>query len=631
MIKKLDILIIATFTLIGVFFIFSINQSADTYWHLAIGRQTWQEQKIPSYDKFIYGPENKGFISVEWLADLIYFAFVSALGLKGLVVLRLILAITTLCFLYQTLKLTTSSSKVISATLLVAAYIMATRANDRPEAFSFLLLAFTNYICLNFFLKKKLPAASYLLPVIFLAWPNVHPYALIGLAVFGFTAAFVFTSITFFKEKFSGSPTFVFLLILSLIASLSQYKKLFISLQASQLSALKLTEFTTLKGRILTTDGYQILNQIPIEIYLYFAILIIYVSLVIITLFEKPRTLKSISLSLFYLIVLLLPLKYFRLIPLSVLLSLPYLINIAKRKLPVGQKSFINAAIVPIVIFASLMLGSTFQKEIIGTREKTFVITSNNAPVGVVNRWWTNEFPENAPKIIKTYLNTKRIFSADSWNNYFIWHLPHTQVFADALFYNMTAADMKNEDTISYGSDGWDGLLKSLNVDTVINSQPFTDAYVYTPAYKLPDWRLVYVDDIFILYARGDVIKSLPVDLSKIKPEMSAPLKFTKEDETEAVNELQNLLNFDPKNGFARDQLIIYYMENDVKKAISLANQSRQINPDNPLFSLHLAEIYAKSSDCTRANSFAQEAKTKSFHHPIIDGYADEATKTCPS
>ena len=140
-----------------------------------------------------------------------------------------------------------------------------------------------------------------------------------------------------------------------------------------------------------------------------------------------------------------------------------------------------------------------------------------------------------------------------------------------------------------------------------------------------------------IIFANGGTIHSLPDAIGQVlenhikRGQTELGLKFTKEDETEAVNELQNLLNFDPKNGFARDQLIIYYMENDVKKAISLANQSRQINPDNPLFSLHLAEIYAKSSDCTRANSFAQEAKTKSFHHPIIDGYADEATKTCPS
>ena len=285
MIKKLNILIFSTFILIGVFFTFSINQSADTYWHLAVGRQTWQEQKIPSFDEFIYGPENKNFISVEWLADLVYFAFISNLGLNGLTALRLILAITTLYFLYLTLKLLTTNSKIQSCALLTAAYIMATRSNDRPEAFSYLLLAFINYLCLSFFLKKKLPAASYLLPITFLAWPNVHPYALIGLAVFGFFAALVFTQVTLFKEKFSGASTFIILSALSLIASLVQYKKLFIPLQASQLSALKLTEFTTLKERILTTGGFQVLNQIPIEIYLYLLILLIYAVLILTLLF----------------------------------------------------------------------------------------------------------------------------------------------------------------------------------------------------------------------------------------------------------------------------------------------------------------------------------------------------------
>jgi hypothetical protein len=628
-IKKLDILILSTFILIGVFSIFSINQSGDTYWHLAVGRQTWQEKKIPSYDKFIYGSENKDFISVEWLADLAYFAFVSGLSLNGLIALRLILAIATIYFLYMTLKLFVSNSKIISAALLLAAYIMATRANDRPESFSYLLLAFTNYLCLNFFLKKKLPTVSYLLPLIFLAWPNIHPFTLIGLAVFGFFAILVTPSTITSKKNFPGSINFIFLFILSLALSLAQYQKLFISLKASQLSSLNLTEFTTLKGRILFTHGYQIPNQIPIEIYLYLAILLVYIALTALTLLEKPRTLKSVLLPAFYLLIMLLPLKYFRLIPLSILLSLPYLLVLAKTKLLSARKIYTPIIIASIIVLTVLMLGSSIQKEIIGTREKTFVVTSNNTPVGVVNRWWTSEFPEEAPKIIKGYLNSKRIFSAGSWNNYLIWHLPDTQVFADALFYNITANDMKNEDIITYGKNGWDKLLESLNVDTVINSQPFTDAFSYTPVHILSNWQLVYINNVFILYARNDVIKSLPVDLSKIKPALPSALKFAKEDEKDAIGQLQNLLKFDPKNGFARDQLIIYYLDKDVKKAISLAEESRQVDPSNPIFSLHLAEIYARLNDCTRAKSFADEAKIKSFHHPIIDSYTNDAVKNC--
>lgn len=289
-----------------------------------------------------------------------------------------------------------------------------------------------------------------------------------------------------------------------------------------------------------------------------------------------------------------------------------------------------------LAVLIILTAGSIPNQEVIGSRVNTFVITSTSengqsTPVGVVNRWWANEFPEGAPQILSKYLSTKNLFTDHRWNNFLVWNLPGTKIFANAQSYDRTAQDYDEENILMAGRNGWEKLLEKFNIDTVAKSQPNTMAFVYTPVQNLANWKLIYIDDVYMIYARSDIIKSLPLDLSKIKPELPTALKFAKEDEPEAINELKNLLKFDPKNGFARDQLVIYYMENDVKKAISLANQSKQVDPKSPVFSLHLAEIYAKLNDCTRAKSFADEAKIKSFHHPIISSFADEAIKNCPS
>ena len=90
-------------------------------------------------------------------------------------------------------------------------------------------------------------------------------------------------------------------------------------------------------------------------------------------------------------------------------------------------------------------------------------------------------------------------------------------------------------------------------------------------------------------------------------------------------------MEYDPKNVFARDQLIQYYIdvENDLQKAKTLAQDSRILISTEPKFSLHLATIYARENNCQQAISFKNEILTKSYKHPIYSNLADFATKKC--
>src|SRR3989338_8770119 len=100
-----NLLIIFTFILIAVFFVRVVSPTTDTYWHLSIGRLIWETKHIPFQDPFVYGPANNHFISTEWLAGLIFYGVVKAFGLNGLTLLRLIISLAALFFLYQTLSL----------------------------------------------------------------------------------------------------------------------------------------------------------------------------------------------------------------------------------------------------------------------------------------------------------------------------------------------------------------------------------------------------------------------------------------------------------------------------------------------------------------------------------------------
>ena len=106
---KLNYLLIGVFLLLAIFFTTTIKTSADTYWHLAVGRQIVELGKIPTVDTFIYGPVDKTFKSVEWLFDIVLYSFENFLGMFGLTVLRVLVGIASIYFFYLTISLITKN------------------------------------------------------------------------------------------------------------------------------------------------------------------------------------------------------------------------------------------------------------------------------------------------------------------------------------------------------------------------------------------------------------------------------------------------------------------------------------------------------------------------------------------
>lgn len=151
-------LLLFTFALLAVFII-RISPawpSYDTYYHLAIGRQVWQEKAIPNHDEFVYSAANTRFISTEWFSGLIFYGFYNLLEDNSFLVLRLVAGLSTLLFLYLTLKTVSASKEWILASLIAAGYVIAFRLNSRPEMFSFVLLSAVNLLCFSYYFKRRL-------------------------------------------------------------------------------------------------------------------------------------------------------------------------------------------------------------------------------------------------------------------------------------------------------------------------------------------------------------------------------------------------------------------------------------------------------------------------------------------
>jgi len=589
---KFSILTIATFALLGIYFATVVDTGRDTYWHLAIGRRVFEEKAIPKIDTFTYGSPETLFTSTEWLSGLIMYAFVQTLGLNtGLLLLRIVIGLTAIYLLYLNLKLITSNEIITLAGISLVGFVLAIRLNDRPEIFSFVFVAFVNYVCFNFFTKQKLSRLTYFLPIVFFAWPNIHAFAPFGLAILAFwTSIFIFEKI-YHQKKRGGFGIFFGLFIISVVLSALQNKK--------------------------------------------FLLLITYIMTFIVFLKKGFKNYSIGLICLFYLLLFLTPFRFYRLIPMATLMVLPVVIFQAKQTLLINVKIFGYLEKTAYATLAVMIIISIFSKNIIDQRIGAFVITDLSNPnpknniVDIINRSWNPYFPQNAPKIIKNHLTTRRLFTEGGLNDYFLWHIPEIKIFSDIMFEYRTQKDYKNEQIIASGASGWRELLKKYDIDTVVNHQDLPYLLAKTPVWELSNWQLVYVDEIATIYARDDVIKSIPVDLSVIQPELPTTLKFKQDNETKAIEQLGKLMAYEPKNAFAKSQLVAYYITKDLNRAKKLAEESRMIIPYDPIFSVQLAEIYANLNQCANATNYAKEAKRKSFDHIIIKGIANDAISRC--
>lgn len=619
-----------TFLLLGVLLIkiYPPASPTDTFYHLAVGREVYESKKIPTRDNFIYDLEIKEFVSVEWLSGLIFYSFVKFLGFQGLYIPRFVFGLLTFYFLYKSLKIFISNKFILAAALMAIGLNIAFRFNDRPEIFSLTFLSIINYICLNYHFRKKLSKLIYLLPPIFVIWPHIHPVTLIGLSVFSFNTLLIILSRKSARDKNYYLLLKIFLLCL--LISLAQYQRLVFSFAVNQVSEIY-GEFFSIK-RYYQTHGFSSLFYF-VHLF-YFLFVFLYLGLLLATILKKientttrKEKIARLSIYLFYLAILIAPFRHIRLIIMSLLLSSPILFLMLKKIFPISNN--FSKRLPQSIYFLSLIV---------------FIIMTATWPIGVLYKnlfnhvlrrdenlisFWGPEFPTKVPQIINNYLNSKRIFASNYWNNYFIWYNPQAQVFSDASLQTITNEKLIDEGKIGNGFGNWVELLGKYNIDTIVNRGPDSQFGASTPAYLLPDWQLVYLNGTAIVYARSNIIKSLPLDLSAIHPELTSDIKFKTDETQKAVKQLNDLIAFDNTNDFARIQLILYYRNKDIEQSKLLAKESLQLLPNNPWFSFLLASINARESNCNLARKYGKEAIKKSQNDDHIKNLVNKTTANC--
>lgn len=156
-------------------FLSSSNYSAttDLWCHLKTGEHIIKTFSIPQYDIFSYTLQNVKWIDHEWFAQVLFYLVFHGFGLLGLYVFKA-LVISLGIFIAFLLFYSPGKNKNTALFFAVlAVFALSYRSILRPEMFSWLLICSYLYV-----LEKR--ENTYILPLIQIAWVNLHGYFIIG-------------------------------------------------------------------------------------------------------------------------------------------------------------------------------------------------------------------------------------------------------------------------------------------------------------------------------------------------------------------------------------------------------------------------------------------------------------------
>ncbi len=159
----------------------TLNSDGDLPRHLLTGRVILETHAVPTHEMFSQVTAGLPYVTHEWLADLIYYLFYLALGLKGVVLLTAVLVAGTFLVLYNALC---SQQEERLLTLILVLWGVAVTYQHwiaRPHLFSMLFLAI--WLALVDRISRGEEVALWILPALMVLWANLHAEFIAGFLV----------------------------------------------------------------------------------------------------------------------------------------------------------------------------------------------------------------------------------------------------------------------------------------------------------------------------------------------------------------------------------------------------------------------------------------------------------------
>lgn len=172
--------------LLGLTFWFG-QTDPDYWWHVRTGQRILETGQLPRTDPFSFTSAGVGWVTHEWLTEVIFALVANRFGYVGNVALCALLGAGAGCAVWATARARGLGDRAATLTLLWSSAIMLPLMNVRPQMVTMLCLAVTALILVRYL--GGTTRALWLLPPLLLLWVNLHGGYVIGLVLLGLTVA----------------------------------------------------------------------------------------------------------------------------------------------------------------------------------------------------------------------------------------------------------------------------------------------------------------------------------------------------------------------------------------------------------------------------------------------------------
>lgn len=493
----------AVFALLCLTYLMRPIMEPDFFWHLKTGGWIWQHKSLPVADPFSFtGPQTPDarqlvILQGYWLAQLGYHAVVTACGLWGVFILRVVLLGAFFgLFLWMFEYHRVNRLLALALVVLFSIFFLENYALERPQVFTFLAIGLL-IICYRWARERCHDTGSFALPLVSVfalvaLWGNLHGGVLLAqvtVAVMALVELAVFAKERD-RQRLRRMLAFVGLAVAgSLLAPARLGPAELLSLvglgseslgaSQSQTNYEYYSVFTWLFGN----GNYKLL--IPIALSL-FCLPLLREAL------RRGGHLEAVLLLLFWVFAY----RYVRYLPVAMVYSLLF---IAWYWRPDG---FLRRCVVPLMIGALCSMGVWTVNE--------FGYLSRSRGVGLVDPLL---WPQQAADFLQARQFKGNIINTINWGGYLIWRLgPDVQVAGDGRVLDVAAYEEVNGlargGAAPSGKPMWREYVDRHRVNVAVvplMNGPRPSQLAQSLAAD-QEWRQIYRDQIAAIFVRRSAL-----------------------------------------------------------------------------------------------------------------------------
>jgi hypothetical protein len=153
----------------------------DLWWHIKVGQDILRTHHFPTTDSYSWTVSGQPWIAYEWFGEIVLALVNRAGGVMGLDAFLIIFSSIIVLSLYWLAAVRSGNSKAGFVSALILCSLAFANFTARPQMFGYLFLVLTLIVMEKF--RQGVSWPLWTLPLIFLAWVNIHGSFIIGIGI----------------------------------------------------------------------------------------------------------------------------------------------------------------------------------------------------------------------------------------------------------------------------------------------------------------------------------------------------------------------------------------------------------------------------------------------------------------